>query len=99
MITRKEMLNGEASHDDYYLSIAKTCGLNYNKAEPEFLERVKKALNEGDEHLNSIPLKEWDQRGMAIRGARRAFEKHGDYPTLAGLVCLVKSAARAAVQK
>ena len=46
-----------------------------------------------DPHLNDIPLKEWDRIIKSFPLAAR-FDTLGDYPTLAGLVCVAKEAAR-----
>ena len=57
MITRKEYLKNSNLHHQYYLEIAKEIGISVPK---DMLEKCKKALEKGDESLNSIPLKEWD---------------------------------------
>jgi hypothetical protein len=46
-----------------------------------------------DQHLNDIPLEQWDRLTPHLPLARR-FEAAGDYATLAGLVCVAKEAAR-----
>lgn len=98
-ITRKSYLNGDVSHSDYYREIARLAGVSYRNADPEFLGRVKSALDVGDKHLNGIRLWEWDLRGAAILNASAAFKAVGDFPTAAGLVCLVKQAAKDAVEE
>jgi hypothetical protein len=66
----------------------------------------RELLASRDTHLNDIPLRRWDLLAGAIaRGSRIewiprhwqpaiAFKDVGDYPTLAGLVCVLKEAAR-----
>lgn len=97
-ITRKDYLDGKVSHHEYYLAVAKTCGVSYELADPVFLARVKKALDDGDIHLNSIPLQVWDRRGAGIVGLQKAFREHGGYDSLAGRVCLLKAVAKEAVK-
>lgn len=65
-----------------------------------------------DEHLNDIPLQDWDRIcGAIARGSdiqwtggrvfRTAikFEDVGDYATLAGLCCVAKEAARQYIER
>lgn len=95
--TRKQYLNHEVTHAEYYRAVAITAGLSYKNADPQFLDRVRECLAHGDEHLNMIPLKTWDHRGYSVFSAPKAFKLHGDFATAAGLVCLVKQAALDAV--
>lgn len=46
-----------------------------------------------DPHLNDIPLKQWDRLTASLPVAG-SFKDRGDYPTIAGLVCVAKEAAR-----
>ncbi|MGE3483472.1 MAG: hypothetical protein AB7L09_01950 [Nitrospira sp.] len=97
MLTRKQYMDGECTHDDYYLEIAREAGISYAKS--DMLPRVKACLARGDEHLNDIPLREWDARGRAIvRHVQAPMKARGDYVTPAGLVCVVKAAARHAAE-
>lgn len=95
---RQRYLNKEISHADYYRAIAATAGVSYENADARFLDRVRRALAAGDEHLNTIPLAEWDARSTSIFGLHNAFRAHGDIYSLAGGVCLVKQAAKDAVE-
>jgi hypothetical protein len=101
MITRKDYLDGKATHAEYYRAVAKTAGVSYRKADSAFLQRVRAALDEGDEHLNTISLDEWDARAWSLLPTvRYAFLEHGEQFSLAGGVCLCKQAARdAAIEK
>jgi hypothetical protein len=92
--TRKDYMDGKVDFAEYYRSIAKSLGLSYSNADATFMTRVRQALANGDEHLNTIPLAVWDQRGAAIINPAPAFKAHGDGVSLAGLVCVVKQAAR-----
>ena len=97
-ITRKDYMDNKVTHAEYYRAIAKTAGISYAKTDPQFLNRVKEALEQGDEHLNTIPLSTWDSRADSLLPfVHKAFKVHGDFPTQAGLVCLIKRAAKDAV--
>ena len=98
MTDRQRRLAGDISHADYYRMLARTCGVSYANAGERFMGRVRAALDAGDEHLNTIPLSEWDARGLSVLVPCGAFEKHGDRCTRAGLVCMVKQAARDAAE-
>lgn len=96
-ITRADYMSGRATHDEYYDALCDLAGVSYADADPQFIERCREALFSGDEHLNSIPLKEWDRRASSLLpGVGRAFKEVGDHPSAAGLVCLLKAAARRA---
>lgn len=93
MITRKEyMSDSEKLHHRYYLEIGREAGISYAKSAD--LPRIKEALNKNDKHLNTIPLSEWDNRGMVTKNAiHRAMTKRGDSWSLAGGVCVHKACA------
>ena len=99
MITRKEyMQNSKKLFHAYYLEIAKEAGIDYS--ESDLLPRVKEALKAGDEHLNTIPLSIWDANGMYTqRTINTAMKKRGDFWSLAGSVCVHKTAAKEAAKK
>ncbi len=95
MITRAQYMDGDATHAAYYGDLATSVGLSY--AGCDWIESVRNALRDGDDHLNSIPLATWDTRGawmLQSRVARAAFKARGDSVSLAGLVCVCKQAAR-----
>jgi hypothetical protein len=94
MKTRKQYLDKEVTHEEYYSqfvtnTIKSLVSRNIGKS------RIKASQ---DEHLNDIPLSEWD--GVAIQIRRtpselgKKMKEAGDYCTLAGLVCIAKEAAR-----
>lgn len=97
--TRKDYMDGRVTHAEYYRAVAKTAGVSYAKADPAFMDRCRKTLADGDEHLNTIPLRIWDSRGLAILNPRPAFKAHGDFVSMAGLVCLVKTAVKDALDQ
>ena len=95
MFTRKQYLNKECTFEQYYGQLAtesvKKTVLNF------FSPEELKAAYAKDKHFNSIPLANWDHIGKRanLRGNLSAeFKKLGDYSTVAGLVCVVKNAAR-----
>ena len=93
MFTRKQYLNGEVSHDEYYTEIAKKIGIKPSK---EAVKKVKEALERGDEHLNTIPMSFWNGWVIGIWAFNyqliaEAFRRSGDQPSQAGMVCVLKS--------
>ena len=59
--------------------------------------RKSRLFNSNDpDHLNDIPLKEWDKVALSLplSDINTKMQTKGDYPTLAGLVCICKTAAR-----
>ena len=101
MWTRKQYLDGDCTHEQYYGSIAEDIGFSYTHAPEAFLRRVQRALEANDPHLNTVPLVDWDTRGRAMIAyhgdkVERAFKARGDTVSLCGLVCLCKYAARKA---
>lgn len=95
MFTRKQYLDGECSFTDYYLDIADAAGLK--AFDRSLIERCVAALKAGDEPLNSIPLPTWGHTFTAP--AAKALRERGDYPTLAGNVCLWKCIYKRAALK
>jgi len=66
MKTRQQYLNGDITHRDYYAQFIT----------PEMVEQVKNNIGidrikaSNDEHLNDIPLKDWDNlSGHSFRGS------------------------------
>lgn len=97
--TRKQYMNKEVSFSDFYRAVYQTAGISLGANESLVL-KVKTALSEGDEHLNSIPLGYWDGLAFSARGSlKKAFKKHGDFYSMAGGVCAMKQAARDAAER
>lgn len=90
MITRKEYMNGECSHHDYY---AQFCDDTTKNA---LLSRISKdrILNSTDEHLNDIPLKEWGALPLYSSTASKIREASGSGPALSDSVCVYKTQAK-----
>lgn len=102
MYTKQQYLNHEVDHNTYYLDLANYCGLTFmNSLGTDFIQRCKFALDNGDEHLNSIPLKEWDLKVYQLNNTvkRKVKEYDGYGLTLATGVCMLKAIAKQAVEK
>lgn len=103
MKTRTQYMNDEISHHDYYTQFAT----------PEMVEQVRNSIgvdrirNSKDEHLNDIPLKEWDAlSGHSFRGSemigrpqvsrecRDLLSQAGEGVSSATLTCIYKAIAR-----
>lgn len=91
--TRKEYMDKKVSFEAFYRAVNATAGVKIS--DPELIAKVKAALADGDEHLNSIPLPHWDMLAHSERHAlARALKEHGDFYSLAGGVCCMKQAAK-----
>ena len=86
----------EKAHTEYYSQFVTEEIKGIVKA---FLEREKlkyyfrKQKLTDDKHLNNIPLQKWDLLTSFFTVGPKMREL-GDYPTLAGKVCVLKEAAR-----
>ena len=99
--TRKDYLKGTIDHHTYYRNLVK----------PALVEFVKAAFGikwltdtRNDGHFNHIPLQKWDSAAATagMRGlmpSKWDWDLVEDYPTQAGLVCVMKAAARVAVEQ
>lgn len=59
---------GDVEHAQKYEALAQTIGLDALRGlMPASPERIRKALETGDVHLNTIPLYKWDDAGLAIQ--------------------------------
>jgi len=96
MITRKQYLDGNATHDEYYGEIA---ALVAPPIRAGIIDRVRVALDEGDKHLNTIPLALWDSMAFGINPSRvrEVLKERGDGYSMSSGVCILKAAAKAAV--
>ena len=91
MITRKEYLSGEASHNAYHRQFV-TPGIKKMVETSIGKERIRKSV---DPNFNDIPLKEWDTLSNFLGPSTNTKLKEcGDYLTLSTAVCILKEAAR-----
>jgi hypothetical protein len=98
MHTRKEYMEHRCTFAEYYGEIVKEAGISY--AESALLPRIKAALRNGDEHLNTIPHRLWDIRAAQTRHILTPiFKARGDGYSMAGGVCVHKEAARIAAER
>lgn len=97
-ITRKAYMEGDITHEEFYSHI--TSSLDGKRLfDKAFLSRVRMALKDGDEHLNSIPLAEWDSIADRIRlTISSKLKEAGDFWSMAGGVCAVKQLAKNTVK-
>ncbi len=91
------------THVDYYSGIVSAMGVHRVVAQAPYrlLKRAKRILIEEDQDLSKISLANWDLWGIRISGPwlTRVLRERGDLPTQAGLVCIVKQAARMSTQE
>ncbi|SHG04484.1 hypothetical protein [Dysgonomonas macrotermitis] len=94
VITRKQYLNGEATHDEYYSQFVTDATINMLL---RFLskERLTEAYNENP-NLYSIKLQVWDD--LPLIAYTYKMREAGDWPTPAGKVCILKCAARMIIE-
>jgi len=96
MYTRKDYINGLCTHEQYYSQFVND-GVLRVVAQEIGIERIKEAYKT-DKHLNNISLYVWDRVGLCINPEKKFLEL-GDSKSLAGLVCIVKEAARQLIKK
>ena len=86
--TRKDYMSGKCTHAEYYGQLVTQNMKNHiTLAIPQALERST------DPNFNDIPLSTWDRMGLAY-GLRNEFSALGDIKSMAGMVCVLKEAAR-----
>lgn len=94
MKQRTEYMNGDCSHQEYYVQLADLAGIC---SIPDRIQAMScRALASGDEHLNSISLGTWDNLARPLchdPQVKEAFQMAGDFVTLAGMVCCLKALA------
>ena len=98
MITRKEYLDGDATHQEYYAQfVTDTMLTHFNSGTTEEEKRVfimhRDKNTPESKHLSFYDIRWWDRFGY-WKSIREDMEKVGDFPTLANLVCLWKEVAR-----
>jgi hypothetical protein len=106
MITRNQyMANSEALHDAYYGQFVNS-NLVSRVVKAFGIERFKQEFSK-DKHLNGIGLHQWDRLagnyktpsgGYASNLCASELKAAGDGPTWSTAVCILKAAARIAIQ-
>jgi len=98
MRTRSDYMNDRCTHREYYADVAAAAGVEF-PPDHELVMRSRAALQAGDEHLNTIPLKTWDAWADTQRASMsRALKERGDFWSLAAGVCVAKEAAKQAAE-
>lgn len=91
MITRSQYMNREATHREYYAQFV-------SEGMKRGLRRHMMAaiLDSKDENMNDIPLRKWDAAGYLANNfyIRKMMQERRDFLTEAGIVCILKEAAR-----
>jgi polyhydroxyalkanoate synthesis regulator phasin len=83
------MTPGDIEHAEKYEAVARRIGIDLLKTLiPASPERIRKALEKGDKHLNTIQLRKWDQASEAIP------REQGKGLSLAEKVCALKHVAK-----
>lgn len=95
--TRAQYLNKECSHEQYYNqfvndTIKQTVLNMFTK------EKIREEYNK-DSNLNTLPLSKWDKIAQNLFNVSPKLKEAGDYLTLAGGVCIAKSAARQIIKE
>jgi hypothetical protein len=97
MITRKDYIEHRATFEEYYSDVCEAAGIKVTSI--SLIKRVQEALGAGDEHLNTIPLPDWDMMAMnARRVLENPLKERGDFFSLGSGVCAMKQAARNAAK-
>jgi hypothetical protein len=88
MYTRKQYLNGECTHREYYSQLVNKGVIN------QVLSNIGREaiLDSTEESFNDIKLSKWDS--IRINSLATSMKALGDYLTQAGSVCILKEAAR-----
>ena len=86
--TRKDYMSNKCTHEEYYGQLVT------QDMKDQIVRAIPQALAKSvDPHFNDIPLSTWDMLGM-VHGLRSEFKELGDCWSKAGMVCVLKEAAR-----
>jgi hypothetical protein len=93
MKTRKQYLDGECTHREYYAQFVN------EQTKRIICTKISwvKLLKSTDEHFNDIPLKKWDNCGICIDYP--LLKKCGESHTLAVENCIKKEAAKQLIEE
>jgi len=96
--TRRDYIhNNLCDHQTYYRQLVKPALVKFVKA-AFGIEWLTDTRNDG--HFNHIPLRKWDAISYNPHMPNQYdWDMVEDYPTQAGLVCILKTAARMAVEQ
>lgn len=87
---RSDYMSGACTHREYYSQFVT------ERLKEKLLARMpEKRLRDSQcEHYNDIPLHLWDRISLIATSADTELRELGDFPTLAGRVCILKEAAK-----
>ena len=98
MLTRKQYMSSEVTHQQYYEQFSTEALREFVKQRFP-VQELKAAYIEG-KHLNSIPLQLWDNMAIVTRQAvEEKLRDAGDFWSLAGGVCILKAIARQIIEQ
>jgi hypothetical protein len=89
--TRKDYVDGVCTHEEYYQQFI-TPVITARVLTQIGAAKVKAST---DPYFNDVPLHCWDRVNLDHCGIAQKMEQAGDYLTLAGKVCIAKTAATA----
>ena len=99
-ITRKQYMDGEASHSEYYGEICESLGYVWHGT-AEQLAILTRAVQDGNESFNKLDKMPtpsyWDCIAPQKMNLRPELQRRGDQWSLSGGLCCAKEAARRAV--
>jgi len=92
MFTRYQYLNRECTHQEYYAQFVD----NEMKRGLTAYISMERILSSKKENFSDIPLKKWDSASYIVTTIEnhKRMKEAGDYLTPAGIVCILKEAAR-----
>ena len=94
-ITRQQYMNKEATHREYYSQFV-TEGV---KQRVKIAFKMKDLIEGQNQHFNNILLQWWDKLMPVVPfDINSKLKACGDYPTLAGVVCILKEGAMQIVE-
>lgn len=96
MITRQQYLNKEATHQEYYAQFV-TPGI---KQRVRHAFSIESLIDGKDDHFNNIPLEQWVSLLPVVPfEINSKIKQCNDFATKAGVVCILKEAARQIVEE
>lgn len=95
MKTRQQYLNNEISHHNYYMQFA-TEAMKQQVVDKIGIERIKKAIVT-DEHLNNIPLEEWDMLSWNYWRNNQLMGEAQESASSATMTCIYKAIAKSLI--
>lgn len=91
------MTSKKSTHREKYGKLVKAIGLDYliRLIPVKDIETLREKFEE-DEHLNNIPLRDWDRAGFPLRSIAK---KYQIYNAPFSYVCILKEAAQQWIER